>query len=123
MRVLIAEDDNGSARLVSVILKRMGLDTVTSVDGQTALDVSTQTRFDLILMDMNLPIIDGLTLARTIREREKGSDRHVPIIALTGHAFPEDRARCLAAGMDDYLTKPLTIESLQERVRSWLGLD
>jgi CheY-like chemotaxis protein len=123
MRVLIAEDDNGSARLVSVILKRMGLDTVTSADGQAALEASTHTSFDLILMDMNLPVIDGLTLARAIREGEKGSDRHVPIIALTGHAFPEDRVRCLAAGMDDYLTKPLTIDLLQERVRSWLGMD
>jgi CheY-like chemotaxis protein len=71
---------------------------------------------------MNLPVLDGLTVARTIREREAPSTARLPIIAVTGNAFPEDRGRCLAAGMDDHLTKPLSVELLQDRVRQWLRL-
>lgn len=122
MRVLVAEDDMASARLVGVILKRLGLEITTCSNGEAALEALGQAAFDLVILDMNLPVIDGLALARTIREGERDSGRHLPLIAVTGHAFPEDRVRCLAAGIDDYLTKPLSIDELQARVRGRLGL-
>lgn len=122
MKVLIAEDDIGSSKLVTIIVKRLGLEALALYDGQSVVDACSQERYDLILMDMNLPLIDGLELTRIIRGLELSSGGHVPIIALTGHAFPDDRRRCLEAGMDDYLTKPLVIEVLQSRIKHWLRL-
>ena len=123
MKVLVAEDDIGSSKLVSIFLKRLGLEVVPHYDGQAVIGACNQENFDLILMDMNLPGINGLAITRSIRDMEHETGRHVPIIAMTGHAFPDDRARCLAAGMDDYLTKPLAMDLLQSRVRYWLGMD
>ncbi len=119
---MVAEDDPGSAKLVGIILKRLGLSVETCTDGTSVLQAFDSEYFDLILLDMNLPVVDGLELARRIRSLESGSERHVPIIALTGHAFPEDRVRCLEAGMDDFLGKPLMIDALQERICHWLGI-
>jgi CheY-like chemotaxis protein len=120
-RILVAEDDPASSRLLGIILKRLGLEVVVHGDGPAVIAACARERFDLILMDMNLPGLDGLAATRTIRAGEAGGV-HVPIIAITGHAFPEDRRRCLDAGMDDYLAKPLAMDLLQERVRFWLGL-
>ena len=122
MKVLVAEDDIGSSKLVCIIVRRLGLDAVAHFDGQAVIGACNQENFDLILMDMNLPGINGLAVTRAIREMELETGGHVPIIALTGHAFPDDRARCLEAGMDDYLTKPLVMDLLQARVRHWLKL-
>ena len=66
-------------------------------------------RYDVILMDVQMPRLDGISATRIIREKEKATGKHIPIVAMTAHAFPEDKERCLAAGMDAYLAKPLDI--------------
>jgi two-component system sensor histidine kinase/response regulator len=121
MRVLVAEDDSASARLIGIILKRLGLEVTVCANGRDVLETLGGSDFDLLILDMNLPLVDGLAVAREIRIRESDS-RRMPIIAVTGNAFPEDRERCLAAGMDDHLTKPLSVDILVDRVRTWIGL-
>jgi CheY-like chemotaxis protein len=123
MRVLVAEDDPASARLMGIILKRLGLEVVQIADGKAVLEAMAGSEYDLLILDMNLPLVDGLGVAREIRGREAAGGRRIPIIAVTGNAFPEDRERCLAAGMDDHLTKPLSVDLLATRVKGWLRLD
>ena len=123
MKVMLAEDDPGSAKLVIIILKRLGLVVDHCTDGAMVLESMSREAYDLVLMDMNLPVVDGLEVARRIRLQERDTGRHVPIVALTGYAFPEDRMKCLSAGMDDFLAKPLMIDQFQDKVRAWLGLD
>jgi len=81
-------------------------------DGQAALTALAQTPFDLILMDIQMPVLDGLATTATIRAQEQSQGTHVPIIAMTAHAMRGDRERCLATGMDGYVTKPLNIADL-----------
>jgi CheY-like chemotaxis protein len=92
------------------------------VNGKEAVTALIGTPYDLVLMDCLMPEMDGFEAARAIRAAEDGTGRHIPIIALTASAMAEDRARCLAAGMDDYLTKPLTKGALIEAVERWGAL-
>lgn len=93
-------------------------------NGRLAVEAVAQERYDLVLMDCQMPEMDGFTATATIRqqEREAGGHRHLPIIALTANAMEGDRARCLAAGMDDYLAKPFTMAQLSEMLTQWLPL-
>ena len=90
-------------------------------NGRLAVEAVMRERFDLILMDCQMPEMDGFTATAAIRqqEREAADHRHVPIIALTANAMEGDRARCLAAGMDDYLAKPFTLAQLSEMLTKW----
>jgi len=119
LRILLAEDDLVSREHAGLLLARWGHHVVAAADGQEALallDAPGAPPFDLVLMDVQMPGVDGLDAARAIREREKGADRHVPILAMTADAMPEARARCLAAGMDGYVTKPIRPEGLLEAI-------
>ncbi|MCA9115444.1 MAG: response regulator, partial [Planctomycetaceae bacterium] len=107
LRVLLAEDSLVNQKLAVGILSRWGHDVVVAADGQSAVDQWAAGEFDLVLMDVNMPVLDGLEAAREIRRQESDSDRHVPIVAMTAHALKGDRERCLAAGMDDYIPKPI----------------
>jgi len=117
-RILIAEDSLVNQVLIRAILDKAGYDFTIVGDGMEALDALAADRYDLVLMDMQMPNLDGLATTARIREREAGSgDRHLPIVALTANAFEEDRRRCLQAGMDDFLAKPFQREALLAVIR------
>lgn len=106
-RVLLAEDNVVNQRLAARLLEKQGFSVVTANDGPEVLDLFSRRRFDMILMDVQMPGVDGLDATRLIRQRERSTGTHIPIIILTAHAMKGDRERCLASGADDYLAKPI----------------
>ena len=121
-RVLVVEDNPDNRKVVEILLHKLGLDTAVAEDGQQALDALARGEAaELILMDVQMPRLDGYRTTEAIRRREaeSGAPRR-PIIALTAEAFAEDRQRCLAAGMDDVLTKPVAFDALKEVLGKWL---
>jgi CheY-like chemotaxis protein len=112
LRILLAEDNRVNQLLASRLLEKQGHVVTVVPNGAAALAVLENTVFDLILMDIQMPGIDGLTATTLIRERETISGRHTPILAMTAHAMKGDRERCLAAGMDGYLVKPVQAAEL-----------
>ncbi len=117
--VLIAEDDGVNQQIAMRLVERLGCQVTLVRDGAEVLDLCRKTEFDLILMDCQMPGIDGYEATRQIRERENGR-QHIPIIALTASAMVGDRERCLEAGMDAYMTKPLDSASLHRTLSRWL---
>ena len=111
-RVLLAEDNAVNQRLAERLLEKRGCNVVTAKTGSEAFDLFSRQDFDLILMDIQMPGLDGLEATRLIREREQGTGAHVPIVVLTAHAMKGDRELCLAAGADDYLAKPIVPQEL-----------
>ena len=107
LRVLVAEDNEVSRTVVVRLLERQGCEVHAVHSGREVLDRLDDDTYDLILMDLEMPEIGGLEATRRIRRREEGSDSHIPIVALTAHAFTEDQQRCREAGMDGYVAKPL----------------
>ena len=124
LRVLLAEDNEMNRRLVMRILEKRGHTVVTAANGRLALqaiDRAGSGGFDVALMDAQMPEMDGFAATTTIRAREQGLETHMPIIAMTAHVMKGDRERCLAAGMDDYLSKPIRADefvALVERMGS-----
>jgi CheY-like chemotaxis protein len=112
LRVLLAEDDQVSQKLTVRLLEKDGHSVEVVETGRAAVAAWTQGTFDLILMDVQMPEVNGFSATRRIREREE--DAHVPIVALTARASEEDREKCLRAGMDDYLPKPVGSKALKE---------
>jgi CheY-like chemotaxis protein len=120
--VLVVEDDPTNSLIVCSMLQFAGIAHSAAEDGRRALELLRSQSFDAVLMDWQMPDMDGLEVARRIRRGQAGETaRHVPIIALTANAFPEDRAACLAAGMNDFLTKPVVASKLVETVLQWVG--
>jgi CheY-like chemotaxis protein len=107
MAVLVAEDNVVNQRLVLYLLEKQGHQVRIASSGREALGAWEEAPFDLLLLDIQMPDLEGYEIARTIRNRERQQGGHLPIIALTAHAMKGDRERCLEAGMDDYLTKPI----------------
>jgi len=120
-RVLLVEDNRLNLRLAVRVLETFGLDVATATDGEEAVEMVANQPFDVVLMDCLMPGMDGFEATRRIRERERGGSRRLPIVALTANALPEDREACLAAGMDDFVSKPFTRQALQEAMARWLG--
>jgi CheY-like chemotaxis protein/anti-sigma regulatory factor (Ser/Thr protein kinase) len=121
-RILLAEDGLDNQRLIAFHLKKAGAAVDFAENGRIALDmfdraVATGTPYDLLLTDMQMPEMDGYTLARTLRQR--GSK--LAIIALTAHAMAEDKGRCMAAGCDDYASKPIDRSTLLATCAAWIG--
>lgn len=112
LKVLLAEDNLTNQKLAVAILEKQGHKVTVVGDGRQAIDTFTQEHFDVVLMDMQMPEVDGLEATAAIRSHEKSSGRHTPVIALTANAMIGDRERCLNAGMDDYLSKPLRADNL-----------
>ena len=112
MKILLAEDNAVNQMLAVRMLEKHGHQVVVAANGKTALELSGKEEFDLILMDVQMPEMDGLEATAAIRVRERSSGKHVPIIAMTAHAMVGDRERCLAAGMDSYASKPVRFEEL-----------
>ncbi len=114
-RILVVEDNPANRILVTETLAVYGHDYVVAENGKVALEILDTADFDAILMDIQMPVMDGVTATRRIREKESETKKpRTPIIGVTAHAFREDRDRCLKAGMDDYITKPFQPEDLQK---------
>ena len=122
--VLVAEDNALNREIVTTMLRSMGCVVIIARDGVEAVQVSAQQAYDLILMDVQMPEMDGLAACRAIRQRE--ADLHLPskpILAMTANALTDDRDNCLAAGMDDYLTKPFRRAQLSALVQRWSRIE
>lgn len=117
LRILLAEDNPVNRKVAESILRKRGHDVVSIVDGRKALAAITGSDFDIVLMDVQMPGMDGLEVTTAVREAEAIRGGHVPIVALTAHATSGDRERCLAAGMDGYVTKPIRAEELFAAIR------
>ena len=112
LRILLAEDNPVNQLLASRLLEKQGHAVVTVGNGRAAVERLEKESFNLILMDIQMPEVDGFEATATIRNKEAATGTHVPIIAMTAHALEGDRERCLAAGMDGYIAKPIQVEDL-----------
>jgi len=115
LKVLVAEDNKINQRLAKAVLERAGHEVVIAADGSQAVQAWMRQRFDLIIMDVQMPVMDGPEACSAIRQAENPNDR-IPIIALTANAMSADRERCFASGMDDYLTKPINLDALMSKL-------
>lgn len=120
-RVLVVEDNALMREVAQRQLKRFDIDFKTAEDGEEALELLSVHKFDLILMDCQLPGINGFEVTEVIRKREDGTDNHVPIIAVTASVMKGEASRCINAGMDDFLSKPVSLQSLKEKLIHWLS--
>jgi two-component system, sensor histidine kinase and response regulator len=116
LHILVAEDTPFNQKFILRLLERWNHQALLVEDGRQALDALSKETFDLILMDVQMPEMDGLEATRAIREKEKINGGHIPIIAMTAHAIKGDRERCLAAGMDAYVSKPIDAEKLFDTI-------
>jgi len=119
--VLLVEDSPVNRLVAMHVLERAGYRAHVVNDGREALAALTTEGYDAVLMDCQMPGIDGYEVTRELRRREAGSGRHTPVIAMTAHAMVGDRERCLAAGIDDHVTKPVRSQALAEMLRRWIG--
>ena len=117
MNILVAEDNELSAQVLEQLLIRKGHRVRLASNGREVLAIAEEGDFDLLLLDVHMPELDGFQVVRAVREREEKAVGHLPIIALTARSRKEDRERCLAAGMDDFLTKPVRPAEL------WAAID
>ena len=122
-RILVVEDNVVNQKLMELLLKSGGYDVTVAANGEEAVRIATTETFDAILMDVQMPIMDGVTASRRIRECERElppPGRHVPIIAVTAHVMKWNRDQCVHAGMDDFLAKPITKKSALYILEKWL---
>jgi two-component system CheB/CheR fusion protein len=117
-RALVAEDNELNQEVLRLFLEDLGLQVEIAADGRQAFDVAARSRYDLIFIDMQMPVMDGLEATRALRR--EGLNLHTPVIAMTANAFEEDRQACLDAGMNDFLAKPLLPEELERKAFEWL---
>ena len=118
-KILLVEDNEMNRDMLSRRLERKGFQVVMAVDGRQGVDLAMSEGPDLILMDMDLPIIDGWEATRRVKADE--STRGIPVIALTAHAMVGDRDKAMAAGCDDYDTKPIELPRLLEKIQTQLA--
>ncbi|MGA1844535.1 MAG: response regulator [bacterium] len=121
LRILLAEDNPVNQKFIQTLLEKQGHLVHIVKNGQEALETLRELGFDLAFMDVQMPVMDGLEATRYIREMEKRSGEHLPIIAMTAHAMKGDQEKCLAAGMDDYLAKPINMDELLLKVEQVLS--
>jgi signal transduction histidine kinase/DNA-binding response OmpR family regulator len=112
LRILIAEDNVVNQRLITALIARRGHEPIVAENGRLAVDAWSRERFDAVFMDVQMPELDGFEATITIREAETGSRRRTPIVAMTANAMAGDRERCLSSGMDDYVTKPISLKEV-----------
>jgi CheY-like chemotaxis protein len=120
--VLLVEDDEVNIHVANAMLTFLGLEVQIARDGEVALEALASRRYDAVLMDCMLPGLDGLEATRRWRQSEAARlSPRVPVIALTANALNGDREKCLAAGMDDYLSKPFRMDDLRAVLERWIG--
>jgi CheY-like chemotaxis protein len=110
--MLVAEDNIVNQKIIAALLARRGQTTVLVSNGRDAIDAWRRESFDAIFMDVQMPEMDGFEATAVIRAAERGTDTHISIVAMTAHAMSGDRERCLAAGMDDYVAKPISVTEI-----------
>jgi len=120
LKILLAEDNPINQKLAQTLLKKRGIDTVTVDNGRDAVEAYQKEKFDLILMDVQMPVMDGFNATAEIRRLEQGKGTHVPIVAMTAHAMKGDREKCISAGMDDYIAKPMKARELYSTIKKQL---
>jgi CheY-like chemotaxis protein len=121
--VLVAEDNAINQKVISAMLRGLGCHADIAPNGRDALERWERGSYDLILMDCQMPLMSGFEAAEAIRQRERASGARIPILAMTAQAYAQDRVRCLQAGMDGHLAKPLTASELESALSQWLPLD
>ena len=119
--VLLVEDQSTNQEIARLMLQRLGATIAVAGDGEQALAMLAEHRFDLVLMDCHMPVLDGFQATRRLRASETGSGRRTPVIAMTANALSGDRQRCLDAGMDDYIAKPVSLAVLSVVLGRWSG--
>jgi two-component system sensor histidine kinase/response regulator len=122
LRILVAEDNPVNQRLITRLLEKRGHRVVIAPDGKQAVLALAKEAFDLVFMDVQMPEMDGLEATGAIRQKEIASGEHQPIIALTAHAMKGDEGKCLSAGMDGYLSKPIHPQELDKVLDKYLSL-
>jgi two-component system sensor histidine kinase/response regulator len=122
LRILLVEDNVINQKVASLMLKKKGHVVVTVNNGREAIETLADQDFDAVLMDVQMPEMDGLQATAAIRAGEEGTDRHLPILAVTAHALNGDREDCLGAGMDGYLAKPIQSAQLLQALAEVLSL-
>ena len=121
MKILVAEDNLVNQKVAQAMFKFLGCDVTIANNGEEAVNARKDRDFDIIFMDCQMPVMDGYEASGAIRAWEKTAGAmRTPIVALTGNAAEGDREKCLAAGMDDYLSKPFSGDQIQEKVGKWV---
>ena len=121
LRVLLVEDGIVNREVAVAMLERRGHSVAVAANGKEAVDMLPTEPFDIVLMDIQMPVMDGLEATTAIRARERTTGEHIPIVALTAHAMKGDEEQCRAAGMDAYLAKPVAAAKLYEVVESFVA--
>jgi CheY-like chemotaxis protein len=119
--ILLAEDNFSNQQIIILYIKNAVKKIDVAVNGKEALEKFGRTKYDLVLMDIQMPVMDGLKATQKIREIEQSTNSHTPIIAVTANAFPEDKERCLASGMDGYISKPFQPDELLQLIKKYLS--
>ena len=120
-RILVVDNDAAGRTVATAFVEKLGLQADTAENGQKALALIQRNAYDLILMDLQMPVMNGYETTRAIRTLEKNTDKRVPILALTAQALPGVQQKCLDAGMDDYLIKPFQLDVWREKIMFWLS--
>ncbi|MBW2192914.1 MAG: response regulator, partial [Deltaproteobacteria bacterium] len=123
LKILVAEDTPFNQKFILRLLTRWGYQGVIAENGRDAVEALTKDSFDLVFMDVQMPEMDGFEATEAIRESEKQTGQHIPIIAMTAHAMKGDRERCIESGMDDYISKPISSGSLFEKIQALVSVD
>jgi len=118
--ILLVEDNETNQIVEKMMLEEMGYHVNVANDGRVAIDLIESAHYDLVLMDIHMPVLDGCTATERIRQSEQNTTTHLPIIAITASATAQDIERCLKAGMDDFLAKPIAQDSLTQILQKWL---
>ncbi len=119
-RILIAEDNKLNQKILQMILKKYGYKATIVSDGIEVLEALNQSTYDLILMDCQMPNMDGYLTTKEIRRKELSGDKPIPIIGVTAHTMETDRDKCLESGMNDYISKPFNIDELYKLIRTYI---
>ena len=124
LHVLVAEDNPINQKLIKIVLEKLGLNVTLASNGQEAYDARINNRYDLIFMDIQMPVMGGVESTHSILEYEKNNDQdHIPIIALTANALPGDREKYISEGMDDYATKPLDVKVIEKLIEQYCKIN
>jgi len=123
VRVLVAEDNPVNQKLAIRMLEKFNLSVDVAANGREVIDMLQKAAFDLVFMDCQMPVMDGYEATEAIRQAERETGRHLAIVAMTANAMQGDREKCLSAGMDDYITKPIRREAIQEMLQKWTQKD
>lgn len=121
LRILLAEDNSVNQKLAELLLQKLGHSVYVVGNGRLAVEALARERFDMVLMDVQMPEMGGFEATAVLREREKATGRHTPVVAMTAHAMKGDREKCIEAGMDDYISKPISSSDLEAMLQKFTG--